>query len=123
DLRARVVVVHQVPRDDGPDRALRGDPGSRGVHDRVVDRDHAGRAARVVDVDVPELEAGRMERAAGVRVDVVPEDGHVMDVAVRLDPVEPLVRRIEADEIGLDVDVGRTFADPEAVRMPGVLDG
>jgi len=123
DLRAGVVVVHEVPREDGPDRALGGDPGSRGVHDRVVDRGHAGRAARVVDVDVAELDAGRMERAAGVRVDVVPEDRHVVDVAVRLDPVEPLVRRIEADVVRLDVNVGRALADPEAVRMLGVLDG
>src|SRR5437016_9578552 len=96
-LPPRIIHGHEVSGDHGVHRA-RGDDASRGrVHDRVPGDDDARSAARVIHVGVAQVDPSGVERAARVRVHVVPGDGHIVDGAVRRDADDPFEVRIHGD--------------------------
>src|SRR5256886_14859276 len=71
---------------------------------------------------VAQVDADRVPGGARVRVHVIPEDRDVVDATVRRDAVYPVEVRLQLDVVRLDVDVARSFADGDAIRMLGVLD-
>ena len=118
-----IIHGHEVSGDHGVHRA-RGDDASRGrVHDRVAGGDDARGPARVIHVGVAQVDPSGVERAARVRVHVVPGDGHIVDGAVRRDAEDPFEVRIHGDVVRLDMNVAGSGADRDAVRMLGILDG